>query len=187
MTNKVRNILEKVKSKEIVRKEETDEVFYEFEENESLDDFTNKYKETKFNVFKNYFSIPALIIHEFLHILVSFILFRKVVGVSTSSPKKKNFHTIVSYENFDKSFIRTLLIGIAPIFSLFTFIGLCFVSSWFIIPLVYLLISIKTVLPSKLDIVNILLHKYLKEFEDEKDFGLFTEVCYEELKLKDLI
>jgi len=185
MTKKVKEILEKVKSKEIVTNEHLDGVFYTFEEDTELEDFTKMFKETKINIFKNIFSIPALFLHELFHIIFSLILFRKMESVEVTSPMKKNFCVRIYYKNIETSSIRNILIGFAPILVLFLAVGLCFVSCWFVIFLGYVVLNIGTVVPSKIDIVNVLIFKYKSELSEE-DFSIFTDECYK-LKYKDLI
>lgn len=183
MSKKLDDILQRARRKEIV---EGEGFFYEFEEDEPDEKFINSLRDTKLRVIKNYLGYPIIFLHELLHLIFGLITFSKIESFKISSPKFKNFHGFVSILPSSTNYFSTFLIAISPIFSLITFIILSFINPWFLIGLVYSLIFIKLSLPSKLDLMKILLYKYSKEFDDY-DFDLFFDECYDNLDLKDMI
>lgn len=195
MSTKLDNIFKKVKRNEIKEiKEDLDdfknhpELYENLNEDEQFELYSKRikesYQETNIKIIKNYFSYPALLIHEFLHIIFSLLLFVKIKTFYITSPKHKGFSARLEIKN-DISFFKTVIISIAPILSIIIFLILSINNNWYLIGLFYLLLNIKISLPSKLDILRIFIYKYEKKLTD-KEYNIFINECFK-LKIKDII
>jgi len=118
----------------------------------------------------NIFSLPALIVHELLHAIVTYLVGGRVTGIE-----------IHKYENFRKTFglacelstvsdyrFQNTIISLAPILAL-AISPIVFhfsITAGFFV-LVYQLMALPVVIPSKEDIYSIMDFKTTKELDKE--------------------
>jgi hypothetical protein len=188
MNEKIRNIILKIQQGTIEPEQDPFEIEIENNPDISLDELHLRVCGiSNFQKLRNYFSLPALLIHELLHVIFSILLFKRVVGFNISSPNRKNFGATISYAKFDNSLIRLIIVGFSPALALLSAIVLSFINPWFIIFLVYLLLNLKISMPSKIDYANVFLFKYRNEFENDDDYSSFLYYCCEEMDYEEII
>lgn len=120
----------------------------------------------------NIFSVPAIIIHELLHIIVTYLVIGRVAGVE-----------IHKYEDFDKTFglacevltisdykFQNTMISLAPILALLIAPVVCYFSvTAGLIVLGYQFLTLPVVIPSEEDIASLKEFKSTKELDREFD------------------
>jgi hypothetical protein len=100
-----------------------------------------------FNKFyKNIYSLPALVLHELSHVLVSFLFGGKLREVEIKSCSSIN----LKISNL-KNMTQVRLVAMSPILVPLTFIGLSFIDTNFIAGVVYSVSVFRTTLPSPTD------------------------------------
>jgi len=136
----------------------------------------------------NIFSYPVLILHELLHIIVGLSFMRKVKDVEITSPFTKNFGAYVVFEvEYAKTLLESILINLVPLMILISALILPFLDVYFLIFTVYVFITFKFSLPSKMDIYHVALFKFKKEFENIQEYEAFGRYCVSNNRLKDLL
>ena len=98
------------------------------------------------NLYKNIYSIPALVLHELSHIIISILLGGKLKGVEI----KSSCSVELKISNL-KSLTQVRLVAMSPLLVPIAFIALSFVDTNFIAGLVYSVSVFKTTLPSPTD------------------------------------
>ena len=96
--------------------------------------------------YKNIYSLPALVLHELSHILVSFLFGGKLRGVEIKSCSSID----LKISNL-KNMTQVRLVAMSPILVPLTFIGLSFIDTNFIAGVVYSVSVFRTTLPSPTD------------------------------------
>jgi hypothetical protein len=96
--------------------------------------------------YKNIYSLPALVLHELSHILVSFLFGGKLRGVEIKSCSSID----LKISNL-KNMTQVRLVAMSPILVPLTFIGLSFIDTNFITGVVYSVSVFRTTLPSPTD------------------------------------
>jgi len=152
-----------------------------FEKNES-----KKKKITLLKRINMIFNYPMLFLHEFMHLIVSLLLFNKVNRFYLSSPFDDCVHGYVQYPDLPKRKLIHLLINLAPSLILLIALILPFINIWFLLFTFYSFLTIKTLIPSKTDIFSVLLFNYSKEM-DEMSFIDFLDRCVENIEYYELI
>lgn len=122
--------------------------------------------------FYNIISLPALVIHELLHAMITYLVGSRVTGIQ-----------ILKYDNFDKTFglscilftvsdyrLQNTLISLAPILAvLISPIVFYFNSTAGFCVLGYQLLTFPVVIPSNEDFESIKTFKTTKELDAEFD------------------
>jgi len=96
--------------------------------------------------YKNIYSLPALVLHELSHVLVSFLFGGKLREVEIKSCSSIN----LKISNL-KNMTQVRLVAMSPILVPLTFIGLSFIDTNFITGVVYSVSVFRTTLPSPTD------------------------------------
>jgi hypothetical protein len=96
--------------------------------------------------YKNIYSMPALVLHELSHILVSIILGGKLKGVEI----KSSCSVELKISNL-KNLTQVRLVAMSPLLVPIAFIALSFVDANFIAGVVYSATAFKATLPSSTD------------------------------------
>jgi len=108
----------------------------------------------------NIFCFPALLIHEFSHVIAALLTFHKVTKVKiTFNP---NTGRVITKDDLSRSFLSEIIIGLSPLFTLITFFVLSFFSTISLVIFIYMILSLETSLPSSIDIDNIKMYNYKK-------------------------
>ena len=108
----------------------------------------------------NIFCFPALLIHEFSHLIAAFLTFHKVTKVEiTFNP---NTGRIFMKDKLSRTFLSEIIIGLSPLFTFITFLVLSFFSTICLGIFIYMILSLETSLPSSIDIDNIKIYNYKK-------------------------
>jgi len=181
----IREIIEKAKKLELVN-DKKEEVF-DFT-TLSLDEFYNYGKGTKLEILRNILVLPLLLLHELFHIIFGLLFSRKVTEFNTVKYNSKNFYASVEFNRlFSKSMIENLLVNLSPILIVIISLFLSFYNTYFIILLVYVLVSYKYSFPSKIDVYHTLLYKYEKEFDTVSQYLMFANYMSEKYSVLDLL
>ena len=98
------------------------------------------------NLYKNVYSIPALVLHELSHIIISILLGGKLKGVEI----KSSCSVELKISNL-KSLTQVRLVAMSPLLVPIAFIALSFVDAHFIAGLVYSATAFRATLPSSTD------------------------------------
>lgn len=108
----------------------------------------------------NIFCFPALLIHEFSHVIAALLTFHKVTKVEiTFNP---NTGRVIMKDDLCKNFLSEIIIGLSPLFTLVTFLILSFFNTICLGIFIYMILSLETSLPSSIDIDNIKMYNYKK-------------------------
>ena len=99
--------------------------------------------------YKNIYSLPALIMHELSHILVSFILGGKLEEINIKSACSVE----LKISNL-KSLTKVRLVAMSPLLVPIFFIFISFLNPYFIIAVLYLFSAYKATFPSETDIIT---------------------------------
>lgn len=101
------------------------------------------------NIYKNVYSLPALIMHELSHIIVALLLGGKLKEINIKSACSVELRI----SNL-KSLTKVRLVSISPLLIPLIFIAISFFNNYFIIALIYSISTYKATLPSKTDILT---------------------------------
>lgn len=119
----------------------------------------------------NIISIPSLIVHELLHIVVCLLVMSKWTGIKIDKLDSYNKTLAISFTVFTVSRYRfqNILIHLAPLLAfLIPVITLFFNQEYALYFLIYQVITVKMVIPSDGDIIAIKEFKTFEELIDEQ-------------------
>ena len=153
----------------------------------TLDEYNNSFKISKLRLLWNIFITPVLIIHELTHIVFGLLVGKKINDVSFSKINQVNYHASVDFETLvETNILTTILVNLSPVLVWLISILLTFVNPLFSILLIYVVITYKYSLPSKVDLLKVILFKYRKEFDNDEQYITFGSYCIK-YKLKDIL
>ena len=182
---KIRKIIEKAKKLELLNDKEEEVFDYT---TLSLDEFYNYGKGTKLEILRNILVLPLLLLHEALHMIFGLLFSRKVTEFNTVKYTNQNFYASVEFNRlFSKSMLENILVNLSPLLIVITSLILSFYNTYFIILLVYVLISYKYSFPSKIDVYHTLLYKYEKEFDNVSQYLMFANYMSENYSIIELL
>ena len=107
----------------------------------------NTIRQTMFKKFyKNIYSLPALVLHELSHIIVSLLFGGKLNGVIIKSCSSVD----LKISNL-KNMTQVRIVAMAPLIVPLVFIGLSFVNTDFVVCVMYSASVFRATLPSPID------------------------------------
>ena len=134
-----------------------------------------KKKESYLTIIINIFNIPMLILHELFHFITALLINIKVYGFKISSPLKNNFYgSVLSLLN--KNYIKNIIVSTSPIMIVIISFILPFINFNFIYFSFYVLLTIKVALPSKEDMITVLILLKIKNKLPLEEVSLLINV-----------
>jgi hypothetical protein len=180
----IKNIINNAKNLTLITNDE--EVFDYTTLNQ--EEFINYGKASTIKKISNLLVAPILILHESLHLIFGLLFSKKLVEFFITSYRLKDFYASIEFDTvFSKSRIENILVNLSPLLIFISAIVLSFINSWFIIYLVYVIITYKYSFPSKIDILKTLLYKYEKNFDNSNQYGTFCSYMNQNYTLYEII
>jgi|AntAceMinimDraft_1070359.scaffolds.fasta_scaffold14890_6 hypothetical protein len=99
---------------------------------------------------KDIFNLPALILHEISHVLVSLIFGGKLNSVKVNRQNNGQFSVILNILGLNSRF-SVMCVAMSPLLIPITFTLLSFINQEFLFYFVYAGLNYKTTLPSPMD------------------------------------
>ena len=136
--------------------------------------------------FLNIYGKFALLLHELSHALVGTLLLNKVDYMYVKT-RKDELCGVVVFERKFKTLFGVIMVNLSPLFLMLFFVGMCFVSKFFLIIVIYQLSVFRLSLPSKGDILNIknfgkvVERRTLKDDENDEEMDEIEKLLLETL------
>jgi len=164
---------------------------FDFEEKNqdlNIEELFNNDKKISLKTIYVIFSYPTLFLHEFLHLFFGLIFGKKINDFYISSIFNKDIYGFVEFDKVkDRTLFESIIIYLSPLLLIIIPLCLLFININFIFLVIYFLLTIKFVLPSKIDVFHVLLFKYSKDLEDETKYIKFAQKIMSSYSIIDFI